>query len=157
MKRRASLIVLTVSTYALLVYSDGRSPLSVHRPQGADRELFPPRRSLIDWMLGGRWAEHPSSRVRWWAVDFKARCRRQLTPAVPARAYPQEEAMAALLIGYARVSTDQQDLTAQRDALAALGLTPDRTYVDHGLTGTNRERPGCARRSPPVALETRWS
>jgi len=45
-------------------------------------------------------------------------------------------------IGYARVSTDAQDLTAQRDALAALGVTPDRIYVDHGLTGTNRERPG---------------
>lgn len=28
--------------------------------------------------------------------------------------------MDALLIGYARVSTDQQDLTAQREALAAL-------------------------------------
>ena len=50
--------------------------------------------------------------------------------------------MAPLLIGYARVSTDEQDLTAQRDALAALGVTPERTYVDHGLTGTNRERPG---------------
>jgi DNA invertase Pin-like site-specific DNA recombinase len=46
------------------------------------------------------------------------------------------------MIGYARVSTDAQDLTAQRDALAALGVAPDRVYVDHGLTGTNRERPG---------------
>ncbi len=50
--------------------------------------------------------------------------------------------MAALLIGYARVSTDEQDLTAQRDALAALGVTAERVYVDRGLTGTNRERPG---------------
>lgn len=50
--------------------------------------------------------------------------------------------MTEFKIGYARVSTDAQDLTAQRDALAALGVTPDRIYVDHGLTGTNRERPG---------------
>jgi len=50
--------------------------------------------------------------------------------------------MAALLIGYARCSTDQQDLTAQRDGLAALGVDTNRVYVDHGLTGTNRERPG---------------
>jgi len=49
--------------------------------------------------------------------------------------------MAALLIGYARCSTDQQDLTAQHDGLTALGVAPDRIYVDHGLTGTNRERP----------------
>ena len=50
--------------------------------------------------------------------------------------------MTALLIGYARCSTDQQDLTAQRDALAALGVAAVRVYVDHGLTGTNRDRPG---------------
>ena len=50
--------------------------------------------------------------------------------------------MAALLIGYARCSTDQQDLTAQRDGLTALGVAANRVYVDHGLTGTNRERPG---------------
>lgn len=47
-----------------------------------------------------------------------------------------------LLIGYARCSTDTQDLTAQRDALAGLGVAEDRVYVDHGLTGTNRARPG---------------
>ena len=50
--------------------------------------------------------------------------------------------MSALLVGYARCSTDQQDLTAQRDALLGLGVEADRIYVDHGLTGTNRERPG---------------
>jgi DNA invertase Pin-like site-specific DNA recombinase len=47
-----------------------------------------------------------------------------------------------LLIGYARVSTDAQDLTAQRDALAAFGVDAARLYVDHGLTGTTRDRPG---------------
>ncbi len=50
--------------------------------------------------------------------------------------------MSALLVGHARCSTDQQDLTAQRDALSGLGVEGDRIYVGHGLTGTNRERPG---------------
>src|SRR3954454_7826573 len=50
--------------------------------------------------------------------------------------------MSGLLIGYARVSTDTQDLTAQRSGLQALGVQPDRIYVDHGLTGTHRDRPG---------------
>jgi DNA invertase Pin-like site-specific DNA recombinase len=50
--------------------------------------------------------------------------------------------MTALLIGYARVSTDAQDLTVQREGLRTLGVDPSRLYVDHGLTGTNRERPG---------------
>ncbi len=46
------------------------------------------------------------------------------------------------LIGYARCSTDEQDLTAQREALIALGVPPDRVYIDHGISGTKRERPG---------------
>lgn len=50
--------------------------------------------------------------------------------------------MSQLLIGYARCSTDQQDLIAQRDALTKLGIKPKRIYVDHGLTGTNKNRAG---------------
>ncbi|MGI8803555.1 MAG: recombinase family protein [Solirubrobacteraceae bacterium] len=50
--------------------------------------------------------------------------------------------MTELKIGYARVSTHGQDLTAQRNALTALGVADERIYVDHGLTGTNRARPG---------------
>lgn len=51
--------------------------------------------------------------------------------------------VARMLVGNnARCSTDAEDLTAQRDALAALGVKPNRIYVDHGLTGTNRARPG---------------
>ena len=50
--------------------------------------------------------------------------------------------MPKTLIGYARCSTDKQDLTAQREALVELGVASDRIYVDHGLTGTNRARPG---------------
>jgi len=46
------------------------------------------------------------------------------------------------LIGYARCSTDEQDLTAQRGVLVALGVDENRIYTDHGLTGTHRERPG---------------
>jgi DNA invertase Pin-like site-specific DNA recombinase len=49
--------------------------------------------------------------------------------------------MTATLIGYARCSTDAQDLTAQRHALTGLGVAADRIYLDKGLTGTNRRRP----------------
>ncbi len=52
--------------------------------------------------------------------------------------------MAALLIGYARCSTDQQDLTAQRDGLIGLGVPANRIYVDHGLTGHQPGTPGAA-------------
>jgi len=47
-----------------------------------------------------------------------------------------------LRIGYARCSTDKQDLAAQREALVALGVEEARIYTDHGLTGTKRQRPG---------------
>lgn len=48
------------------------------------------------------------------------------------------------LIGYARCSTDAQDLTVQRQQLLGLGVAADRIYTDQGMTGTNRDRPGLA-------------
>jgi DNA invertase Pin-like site-specific DNA recombinase len=39
------------------------------------------------------------------------------------------------LIGYARCSTDKQDLTDQRGRLCELNVAADRVYLDHGLTG----------------------
>lgn len=50
--------------------------------------------------------------------------------------------MTQTLIGYARCSTDRQDLAAQQDALVKLGVAADRIYTDKGFTGTNRTRPG---------------
>ena len=65
--------------------------------------------------------------------------RKQLRKRDPIRTLPP---MTATLIGYARCSTDRQDLAAQRQALLALGVAEDRIYTDHGLTGTTRARPG---------------
>lgn len=56
--------------------------------------------------------------------------------------YSYTLSMKNTLIGYARCSTDKQDLSAQKLALADLGVAEDRIYTDHGLTGTNRARPG---------------
>ena len=63
--------------------------------------------------------------------------------------------MSELKIGYARVSTEAQDLTARRDALAALGVAAERIYVDHGLTGIRRYRPGLREASRRAAPATR--
>jgi DNA invertase Pin-like site-specific DNA recombinase len=43
-------------------------------------------------------------------------------------------------VGYARVSTVGQDTAVQEQLLVGLGA--ERVFVDHGLTGKNRERPG---------------
>jgi hypothetical protein len=62
-----------------------------------------------------------------------------------------------MLTGYARCSTAAQDRTAQRDALTALGVQPDRIYVDHGLTGTSRARPGLREAlAAPRRAVARW-
>jgi len=43
-------------------------------------------------------------------------------------------------IGYARVSTRDQKLRMQRDALQAIGC--DRIFEDHGVSGSKNSRPG---------------
>jgi DNA invertase Pin-like site-specific DNA recombinase len=58
------------------------------------------------------------------------------------RLEPHAGLAAGILIGYARCSTEKQDLTAQREILRGLGVAEERVYLDHGLTGTNRSRPG---------------
>ena len=47
--------------------------------------------------------------------------------------------MTATLIGYARCSTDKQDLTAQRQALSELGVVPDRIYMDKAANYLRRQ------------------
>jgi DNA invertase Pin-like site-specific DNA recombinase len=48
----------------------------------------------------------------------------------------------AILIGYARCSTDKQDLQANRQILLELGVHADQIYLDRAYSGTNRARPG---------------
>ena len=43
-----------------------------------------------------------------------------------------------MLIGYARCSTDAQDLTARHNALTTFGVKANRIYVDHGLLARQR-------------------
>ena len=46
-----------------------------------------------------------------------------------------------MLIGYARVSTNEQHLDLQQDALLKAGVSPKHLYTDT-ITGTKQERPG---------------
>lgn len=68
-----------------------------------------------------------------------------------------EKAPSFLMLGYARVSTDDQDLTSQRNELQAAGCT--RIYAEK-ITGARRDRPELARlldhlRSGDVVTVTR--
>jgi DNA invertase Pin-like site-specific DNA recombinase len=44
----------------------------------------------------------------------------------------------ATRVGYARCSTDEQDVDILIEQLAALGVAPDRIYIDRGFSGTRR-------------------
>jgi DNA invertase Pin-like site-specific DNA recombinase len=57
--------------------------------------------------------------------------------------------MSGLFIGYARVPTEEQDLTVHRNGLTELGVEVERIYVDRDLTGTHRDRPGLRDRRRP--------
>lgn len=52
--------------------------------------------------------------------------------------------MAEIRVGYARVSTRDQDVRAQRSALKRLDVDASNIFTDAGYTGTNRDRPGLA-------------
>lgn len=51
--------------------------------------------------------------------------------------------MGGMNIGYARVSTEEQNLDLQIQALEAAGCA--RIFKDHGISGAARERPGLSR------------
>jgi hypothetical protein len=59
--------------------------------------------------------------------------------------------MGEIAVGYCRCSTDLQDLTAQREALHRLGVTPERIYIDRIERLNDRDNPHYAQRQPVPA------
>lgn len=55
--------------------------------------------------------------------------------------YGTSKTMTGLVIGCVRVSTNDQDLTARKNALVALGLSSEKTSTDQGLARADRARP----------------
>jgi DNA invertase Pin-like site-specific DNA recombinase len=43
-------------------------------------------------------------------------------------------------VGYARCSTDEQDVVVQTEQLHALGVAPERIYIDRGFSATKRDK-----------------
>ena len=76
-----------------------------------------------------------------WTLVFPASGQRQpradardgpVSPRSRSEPVPSPAPAAGVLIGYARCSTDKQDLAAQRHTLRQLGVNDDRVYLDHG-------------------------
>lgn len=59
------------------------------------------------------------------------------------KAEPEPEDDGTRLVGYARVSTDDQDLSAQIDALTRRGVMADNMHTDKA-SGVGKRRPGLA-------------
>ena len=59
-----------------------------------------------------------------------------------------------MLIGYAHVSTEEQKLDLQREALRDAGS--ERIFEDAAGGAAERPAPPCARRWPSFARATRW-
>ncbi|RSN15648.1 hypothetical protein DMB42_02235 [Nonomuraea sp. WAC 01424] len=58
-------------------------------------------------------------------------------------------------VGYARCSTNEQDVIVQTEQLRALGVEPDRIYIDRGFSrATRTNRAGRSCRHPP--FQCRW-
>ena len=77
-----------------------------------------------------------------------------IAEAVP---YPYTSPMTKTLIGYARCSTDRQDLAAQRQALLELGVVEDASTPITASPEPPTPDPASTRPSPPCAKATRWS
>src|SRR5262249_36729818 len=56
--------------------------------------------------------------------------------------YPYTPGVPATLSGYARCSTDKQDLEANQRILPGVRVAADRIYRDRAYSGTTRARPG---------------
>ena len=65
--------------------------------------------------------------------------------------------MTHTMIGYARCSTDKQDLTAQKGILAGMGIAPDRISPTTAIPGRTERGRGSIRHWRLSGPETRWS
>ena len=95
---------------------------------------------------GSTVGRHPGARAPWLALgtaEVEGAGTMGASGASGVRYRPGgSRSVTATRIGYARCSTDEQDLAAQRSASFDLGVAEDRICLDRGLTATTRARPG---------------